>query len=113
METLRQSLAILLVFTCLGAGVVWARRKSRRARLAPALLESRGKLALTARHSLHLVRIGDRNLILALHPAGVTFLGDLTPQPPLGDYAPEARREHEACAAISSGATSGVASGVI
>ncbi len=39
-------------------------------------LESRGKLALTARHSIHLIRVGDRNLILALHPEGVTFLGD-------------------------------------
>ncbi len=43
---------------------------------APSLLESRGKLALTARHSIHLIRIGDRNIILALHPEGVTFLGE-------------------------------------
>jgi len=33
-------------------------------------------LALSARHSIHLVRIGDRSLILALHPDGITFLGD-------------------------------------
>ncbi len=104
MEIFRQSLAILLVFTLLGAAVAWARRKSWPGRLAPAVLESRGKLTLGPRHSLHLVRVGDRNLILALHPAGITFLGDLAPQARQGDFAPQARREREASPAISSGA---------
>ncbi len=51
----------------------------RRTKSVAGLLESRGKLALTARHSVHLVRVGDRNLILALHPDGITFLGDAVP----------------------------------
>lgn len=104
MEIFRQSLAILLVFTLLGVAVALLRKKSARGRLAPAVLQSRAKLALTARHSIHLVRIGDRNLILALHPAGITFLGDLTPQARLGDFAPEAREKREASPAVSSGA---------
>lgn len=95
MEIVRQSLAILLVFTLLGVAVALVRRRSGRGRPAPAVLESRGKLALSARHSIHLVRIADRNLILALHPAGITFLGDLAPQ---------ARQERQASPAISSGA---------
>lgn len=104
MELFRQSLAVLLVLTLLGAAVAWARRKTWRAKLAPARLESGGKLALTARHSIHLVRIGDRKLILALHPAGVTFLGDLAPPAQPGDFAPEARRGREDGPAISRGA---------
>lgn len=104
MEIFRQSLAILLVFALLGAVAVLVRRKSGNARLTPAMLQARGKLALTARHSIHLVRIGDRNLILALHPAGITFLGDLAPPARPGDFGPEARREREDSPAISSGA---------
>jgi flagellar biogenesis protein FliO len=69
------------------------------------MLESRAKLALTARHSLHLVRIGDRDLILALHPAGLTFLGDLAPQPRRGDFAPEAPGDPKSSPALSGGAT--------
>jgi flagellar biogenesis protein FliO len=104
MELFRELFGIFLVFSLLGAAVGLVRRKSGRERLAPAVLESRGKLALTARHCIHLVRIGDRNLILALHPTGITLLGDLAPQARLGDCAPDARREREARPAISSGA---------
>jgi flagellar biogenesis protein FliO len=32
-----------------------------------------GRLALTAQHSLHLIRIGDRTVLLATHPQGATF----------------------------------------
>lgn len=100
MEIVRQALAILLVFALLGAAIAGMRRKSWRGRVAPALLQSRGKLALTTRHSIHLVRIGDRDLILALHPAGITFLGDVTS----GEFAPDAGREPAATPAISGGA---------
>jgi len=76
MDLLRQAAAIALVLGLLIA-VRWVfRRNWWRIGSAPALLESRGKLALTPRHSVHLIRIGDRNLILALHPEGVTFLGE-------------------------------------
>jgi flagellar biogenesis protein FliO len=80
MDIARQSLAIVFVFALLWTAL-WLLRKRRwvgmrRTKPLPGVLESRGKLALTARHSVHLVRVGDRNLILALHPEGVTFLGD-------------------------------------
>jgi flagellar biogenesis protein FliO len=83
MDIARQSLAIVFVFTLLWTAL-WLLRKRgwtgvRRSNLLSSRLESRGKLVLSARHSIHLVRVGDRNLILALHPEGVTFLGDAAP----------------------------------
>jgi flagellar biogenesis protein FliO len=90
MDIVRQSLAIVFVFALLWTALLFLRKRGwsglRRTKLMPDLLESRGKLTLTARHSIHLVRIGDRNLILALHPEGVTFLGDT---PVASDSAPE------------------------
>ncbi len=85
MEILRQSLALGTVFALLWMALRllrqrgWAKMQGwpgNRRKPGPGLLESRGKLTLTARHSIHLVRIGDRNLIVALHPDGLTFLGD-------------------------------------
>jgi len=80
MDIVRQSLAIVFVFALLWTALSFLRKKgwtrSWKTKALPGLLESRGKLALTARHSIHLIRIGDRSLILALHPDGVTFLGD-------------------------------------
>ncbi len=86
MDLVRESLAITLVF-----GLLWAalwllkRRGAIRPRLnlgknqhEPQRMESRGRLALTAQHSLHLVRAGDRELVLAVHPAGVTVVSDLS-----------------------------------
>ncbi len=82
MDIARQSLAIVSVFGLLWAAV-WALRKKgwiglQRTKKVVGLLESRGRLVLTPRHSVHLIRIGDRHLVLALHPDGVTFLGDAT-----------------------------------
>ncbi len=83
MDTVRNSLALVFVFALLGTAL-WSLRKRgwvgvRRPKLISGVLESRGKLALTPRHSVHLIQVGDRNLILALHPEGITFLGDATP----------------------------------
>jgi flagellar biogenesis protein FliO len=84
MDIVRQSLALVLVFALLWTARLALRKKGRigirRARSAPDLIESRGQLALTARHSVHWIRIGDRELILALHPEGVTFLGNALPE---------------------------------
>jgi flagellar biogenesis protein FliO len=83
MDIFRQSLAILFVFALLWTALWFVRKKGwtgmRRFKTVPGLIESRGKLTLTARHSVHLVRIGDRTLVLALHPDGVAFLGDAAP----------------------------------
>ena len=83
MDVIRQSLAITFVFLLLWAAL-WFLRKRRGISLSigradKGLLESRGKLALSPQHAVHLVRIGDRDLILALHPSGITLLCDLPP----------------------------------
>ena len=88
MDIVRESLAITLVFALLwaalwlsqggvqfGRGSVWARTQHE-----PQRMESRGKLALTAQHSLHLVRAGDREFVSGCASGGITcclgsFLG--------------------------------------
>jgi flagellar biogenesis protein FliO len=83
MDIVRETLAIVFVFTLLGTALWFLRKRgwagTRRTKPASGVLESRGRLALTARHSVHVIRVGDRHLILALHPDGVTFLGDAVP----------------------------------
>jgi flagellar biogenesis protein FliO len=80
MDILRQSLAILFVFALLWAALWFLRMRGNirigfpRARPPQRVLESRGKLALGPQHSLHAVRIGERDLVVAVHPAGVTVL---------------------------------------
>jgi flagellar biogenesis protein FliO len=83
MDIVRQSLAITFVFALLWTAL-WLLRKKGRIRIgsrklhrACGMLESRGKLVLSQQHAMHLVRIGQRDLVLALHPAGVTLLAEL------------------------------------
>ena len=83
MDVIRQSLAITFVFLLLWAAL-WLLRKRRGVscltrRANKGLMESRAKLALSAQHSVHLVRIGDRDLVVAVHPSGITLLCDLPP----------------------------------
>jgi flagellar biogenesis protein FliO len=83
MDVVRQSLAITFVFVLLWAALWFLRTKRRipfsMSRDARGFLESRGKLALSAQHSVHLVRIEGRELVLAVHPAGITLLCDVHP----------------------------------
>jgi flagellar biogenesis protein FliO len=80
MDIAQQSLALVLVFALLGTALWLVRKRGwlamRGAKPARGRLESRGKLVLGPRHSIHLIRAGERILILALHPDGVTFLGE-------------------------------------
>ena len=83
MDVIRQSLAITFVFLLLWAAL-WFLRKRRgilfsSGRANKGLMESRAKLALSAQHSVHLVRIGDRDLVLAVYPSGIRLLCDLPP----------------------------------
>jgi flagellar biogenesis protein FliO len=78
LETARQILSVLGVFGLLGA-VLWALRGGGFAALrvrggCPRKIESMERLALTANHSLHLVRIGEREVLLATHPHGCSLL---------------------------------------
>jgi flagellar biogenesis protein FliO len=89
-EILHQVLAIFLVFGLLGL-CVWALRRRQGARpLLPNLLHRTPKAAgrqmqlierlpLTPHHSLNLVRIQDRQVLVAIHPSGIAFLPDAPP----------------------------------
>jgi flagellar biogenesis protein FliO len=82
MDPMREWLAIGLVLGLLWMAL-WALRKKLPVRLAGGqlraggILESRGKLTLSPQHSVHWVRIGTRDVLLAVHPSGIVLLGDL------------------------------------
>lgn len=80
MDLVRQSLAIVFVLAVLWIALWFLRKKgwtaAKGARPAKGLLELRGRLALTPRHSIHLVRIGDRTVAIGIHPEGLTLLAD-------------------------------------
>jgi flagellar biogenesis protein FliO len=84
MDIVRQSLAITIVFALLWAALWLLKRRGAirprpgKNRAETERLESRGRLALSAQHSLHLIRAGDREVLLALHPAGVTVVCELS-----------------------------------
>jgi len=82
MEFLRQGAAIALVFGLLCAALWVLRKKGAVQFPGPKsqggrdLLQLRGRLMLTAQHSVHCVRIGQRDFVLGVHPSGITLLGD-------------------------------------
>ena len=76
-----QMLAVALVAALLGGTLLWLRRKGfggtagkllgiRR----PRRLEMLDRLSLTPQHSLHLVRLGNRTLLLGRSPSGLALL---------------------------------------
>ena len=79
METVRQALATVAVFLALGA-VLWLLRRTGRAgglgfRRRPASRrEAIERVPLSPHHALHLVRFGDRALLIAAHAGGCTLL---------------------------------------
>lgn len=90
MEIARQVLSILFVFGLLGAAL-WSLRRGGRVSFrglflsglslkgsAPKTrsLEAMERLALTPQHSLHLVRIRGREVVVATHPQGCAVLPD-------------------------------------
>jgi len=83
MDIVRQSLAITIVFALLWFALWLLKRKgtlsagqSKGGGTHP--IELRGKLSLSAQHSLQLVRVGGRELLLGVHPSGLTVVCDLT-----------------------------------
>jgi hypothetical protein len=86
MDVVRQTLAVLLVFALLGlalwklrllgnvtagkAGPAWWNR----ARRGPRSLETVERLPLTPHHTLHLVRMNGREVLVATHPQGCEIL---------------------------------------
>jgi flagellar biogenesis protein FliO len=81
MDIVKQSVAITFVFALLWAALWFLRKRGNipvrlaNSRAADGVLQSRGQLALGPLHSIHLVRIGEQDLIIAVHPGGVTELG--------------------------------------
>jgi flagellar biogenesis protein FliO len=81
MELVEQLLAAATVFTLLAGLLWWLRRRgiaqftvglaSARARRRLELIE---RLPLTPQHSLHLVRVGSRAILIGRSPSGLTLL---------------------------------------
>jgi flagellar biogenesis protein FliO len=77
MEEIRQALGVLIALGVLGGALWWLRRKGI-AQFAP-VTRGGGKtrsmkvverLALTPQHSLHLVQVGERTILVASFPGG-------------------------------------------
>jgi flagellar biogenesis protein FliO len=81
METLRQTGAALFVLGLLGVLLYWLRGKGlanfggvRARRGSGRRMESLERLTLSPQHSLHLVRVGGRVLLVASAPGGCTVV---------------------------------------
>jgi flagellar biogenesis protein FliO len=82
MNWTEQMLAVALVAALLAGTLVWLRRKGfagtagNRLRLLrrPRRLEMLDRLSLTPQHSLHLVRLGTRTILLGRSPSGLALL---------------------------------------
>jgi flagellar biosynthetic protein FliO len=81
MEELRQAAAVVLVLGLL-AFALWALRRrgflpAGPMRRAGRRMQAIERLALSPRHSLHLVRVADHTLLIGVHPEGCTLLETL------------------------------------
>jgi flagellar biogenesis protein FliO len=81
MEAMQQVLGVVAVLTLLGGSLWWLRRKG----LAQFNVRGPGgnktksmrlieRLALTPQHSLYLVRVADRTMLIAASPGGCSIL---------------------------------------
>jgi flagellar biogenesis protein FliO len=80
MDIVRQIFSVLLVFALL-AGALWMLRRGRRVSFSGTLrknrsLESIERMSLTPQHSLHLVRIRGREVVVATHPQGCSVVAE-------------------------------------
>jgi flagellar biogenesis protein FliO len=78
---IQQLLAVLLVMALLFGSLEWLRRRGLsnfgaglRFRKSPKRLELLEKLPLTAQHSLHVVRMDGRSLLIGVSPSGCALL---------------------------------------
>ena len=85
MDVLRQGFSVVLVFSLLGA-VLWALRRGGRVSFQGFAkkrilghTQSMGvveRLVLTPQHTLHVLRVNGREVILATHPQGCTLIAE-------------------------------------
>lgn len=78
MEIFQQIAAIAFVFSLLGGALWWLRGRNMAAfgpaRPSTSRLQVIDRIRLTPQHSVHILRAGDRELTIAVHPAGCTLL---------------------------------------
>jgi flagellar biogenesis protein FliO len=79
MDWLRQIAAIALVFGLLAAALLWLRSHGMAGWKATASRKITlvDRLRLTPQHSVHIVRVGKRNFLIAVHANGCTLLDSL------------------------------------
>jgi hypothetical protein len=99
MDVFRQACSVLLVFALLGAALWASRRRGKLSFQGFAGKRIRGlsramiaveRLGLTPQHTLHLVRMGGRELIVATHPQGCTLISEQAMNHPANRRAMEA-----------------------
>lgn len=78
MEAIQSSAAVVAVLVLLGASLWWLRRRGWAAvashRAGPRRLETVERLPLGPQHALHLIRLGDKALVVACWPSGCVLL---------------------------------------
>lgn len=74
MEMMRELLAAAGVLLLLGAVVLALRRRAGHPRGRARLLTAVERLPLSPHHSVHLVRLGDRGLLIGVSPSGCAVL---------------------------------------
>ena len=80
MEAIQQALVVVFVLGLLGATVYWlrgqglARFKGKGGRAGARRMQTTERLALSPQHSLHLVNVSGRVLLIAVSPAGCSVL---------------------------------------
>ena len=82
MDLIEQMTAVALVLTILGTALWWLRRRGLAVMTMPRRhgerrMECLERLALGPQHTLHLVRLGTSELLVASSPSGCTLLKDL------------------------------------
>lgn len=91
MEDLRQLFTVVGVLMLLGVSLYWLRKKGvAQFRLntiggaGERQLQSIERLSLTAQHSLHLIRVGGRTVLVAVSPTGCSVLDGSSGIAPIG-----------------------------
>ncbi|MBX5496180.1 MAG: FliO/MopB family protein [Bryobacteraceae bacterium] len=73
-----EAISLVVVFLLLGAAMWLHRRRPDWPKAAGSRnLESLDRVRLGPNHTVHLIRAGNRRLIVATHPGGCTLLGRL------------------------------------
>jgi flagellar biosynthetic protein FliO len=85
MEVLEQMMAVALVLLLLGGTLWWLRRRGFAGLALPRRhgerrMECLERLPLGPQHTLHLVRVGKSELLLASSPSGCALVEALPPQ---------------------------------